>query len=103
LTTNFSKRFNDYLILKVLGAKAWYRIRLLLRESFGLLLLCMTFAVPLAWFVSIFLILPEPDILIENLALPAIMCAIVLGAICIVSATVYARKVNLMTVKDLRL
>lgn len=103
LTTSFSKRFNDYLVLKVLGAGGWYQLKLLLWESSGLLALCMTFAVPLAWLVSIFLILPEPNVLAENLALPAIMCASVLSAICIVSATIYSRKLRLMTVKDLRL
>ena len=103
LTTSFSKRFNDYLVLKVLGAGGWYQLKLLLWESSGLLALCMTFAVPLAWLVSIFLILPEPNVLAENLALPAIMCASVLSAICIVSATIYSRRLRLMTVKDLRL
>ncbi len=103
LTTSFSKRFNDYLVLKVLGARGWYQLKLLLWESSGLLALCMTFAVPLAWLVSIFLILPEPNVLAENLALPAIMCASVLSAICLVSATIYSRRLRLMTVKDLRL
>lgn len=103
LTTNFSKRFNDYVILKVLGARGSYRLKLLIWESSGLLALCMTFAIPLAWLVSIFLILPEPDVLAENLALPPIMCASVLTAVCILSATIYSRKLRLMTVKDLRL
>jgi ABC-type antimicrobial peptide transport system permease subunit len=102
LTTNFSKRFNDYVVLKVLGARGWYQLKLLLWESSGLLALCMTFAVPLAWLVSIFLILPEPNVLTENLALPVIMCASVLAAICVVSATIYSRRLRRMTVKDLR-
>jgi FtsX-like permease family protein len=102
LTTNFSKRFNDYVVLKVLGARRWYRLKLLLWEGSGLLALCMGFAVPLAWFVSIFLILPEPNVSAEDLALPAIMCASVLTAICIVTASIYSRRLRLMTVKDLR-
>jgi ABC-type antimicrobial peptide transport system permease subunit len=103
LTTSFSKRFNDYIVLKILGARGWYRLKLLLWESSGLLLLCVGFAVPLAWLASTFLILPEPNIVPEDLALPAIMCASVLAAISIVSATIYSRRLRLMTVKDLRL
>jgi hypothetical protein len=103
LTTSFSKRFNDYIVLKILGARGWYRLKLLLWEGSGLLSLCVGFAVPLAWLASIFLILPEPNIVAEDLALPAIMCASVLTAIAIVSATIYSRRLRLMTVKDLRL
>lgn len=103
LTTSFSKRFNDYIVLKILGARGWYQLKLLAWEGSGLLALCLGFAVPLAWLVSIFLILPEPSILAEDLALPAIMCASVLIATSIVSATIYSRRLRTMTVKDLRL
>jgi ABC-type antimicrobial peptide transport system permease subunit len=102
LTSSFSKRFNDYVVLKVLGAWSRYRFKLLLWESSGLLILSMGFAVPLAWIVSVFLILPEPDVVASDLAIPAIMCASVLVAICLSSSMIYARRLRLMTVKDLR-
>jgi ABC-type antimicrobial peptide transport system permease subunit len=103
LTSSFSKRFNDYVVLKILGARAWYQLKLLLWEGSGLLSLSLGFAVPLAWLASIFLILPEPNIVAGDLAVPAIMCGSVLTAISIVSAAIYSRRLGLMTVKDLRL
>lgn len=102
LTTSFSKRFNDYIVLKILGAWNFYQLKLLLWEGAGVLLLCMGFAVPLAWLVSVFLILPEPRVLATDLALPLLMCASALTTICLVSALIYSRRLRSMTVKDLR-
>lgn len=102
LTTNFSRRFNDYLVLRVLGAKAWYSLRLLLWEAWGLLAVCMVIAIPLAWLFSIFFLLPEASIPIGSLGLAALATVATLSLVSVASALIYSRRLRLMTVKDLR-
>jgi len=103
LTTNFSRRFNDYLILRVLGARAWYRLRLLLWEGWGLLAICMVISVPLAWVFSIFFILPESVIPVRDLAFSGLVLVVSLSLVSVLSAVIYSRRLTRMTVKDLRL
>jgi hypothetical protein len=102
LTTNFSRRFNDYLVIRFLGAKAWYSLRLLIWEAWGLLSLCIVVAVPLAALVSIFFILPEANISTTNLELSTSVSIGTPSLVALASALVYSRKLNKMTVKDLR-
>lgn len=103
LTTNFSRRFNDYLVLRILGARAWYSLRLLLWEAGGLLAVCLVIAVPLAWIVSIFFLLPEASINLGDLEVPAIVAVGSLMIVSIGSAAIYARRLAGTTVKDLRI
>ncbi|MBO0887881.1 hypothetical protein J2P12_02140, partial [Candidatus Bathyarchaeota archaeon] len=102
LTTNFSRRFNDYLVLRVLGAKAWFSLRLLLWEGWGLLAVSMVIAIPLAWLVSIFFLLPEAAISTSDQLFAAIIPAAALSAVSLSSALIYSRRLQQTTVKDLR-
>jgi ABC-type antimicrobial peptide transport system permease subunit len=102
LTTNFSRRFNDYLVLRLLGAKAWYSLRLLLWEAWGLLAVCMVISIPLALLVSIFFLVPEASLPAEDLGLAAVVSVVALTAVSLASALIYSRRLRLMTVKDLR-
>ncbi len=102
LTTNFSRRFNDYLVLRILGARAWYSLRLFLWEAWGLLAVCMVIAIPLAWLVSIFFLVPEPNASTSDQLLAAIVPIAALSAVSVSSAMIYSRRLRLMTVKDLR-
>ncbi len=102
LTTNFSRRFNDYLVLRILGARAWYSLRLFLWEAWGLLAVCMVIAIPLAWLVSIFFLVPEPNASTSDQLLAAIIPIAALSAVSVSSAMIYSRRLRLMTVKDLR-
>jgi ABC-type antimicrobial peptide transport system permease subunit len=102
LATNFSRRFNDYVVLKVLGANAWYRLRLLLWESWGVLAISMLIALPVAWAVSIFFLVPDPTVSVANLGLSTIATASALSAVSLASATIYSRRLGSTTVKDLK-
>jgi ABC-type lipoprotein release transport system permease subunit len=102
LTTNFTRRFNDYLVLRILGARAWYSLRLLLWEAWGLLAVCMVIAVPSAWLVSVFLLVPDASVSATDQLLAAIVSVVALSAVALASAVIYARRLRLMTVKDLR-
>jgi ABC-type antimicrobial peptide transport system permease subunit len=102
LTTNFTRRFNDYLVLRILGARSWYSLRLLLWESWGLLAVCMVIAVPLAWLVSIFFLVPEASISTGDQLLAVIVSVATLSAVSVASGLIYSRRLRLLTVKDLR-
>ncbi|HYY90929.1 MAG TPA: FtsX-like permease family protein [Candidatus Dormibacteraeota bacterium] len=102
LTTNFSRRFNDYLVLRILGAKAWFSLRLLLWEGWGLLAISMVIAIPLAWLVSIFFLLPEATIATSDQIFAVIIPVVALGAVSLSSAVIYSRRLQQTTVKDLR-
>jgi hypothetical protein len=102
LTTNFTRRFNDYLVLRILGARVWYSVRLLLWEAWGLLAVCMVIAVPLAWLVSVFFLVPDASVSATDQLLAAIVSIATLSAVALASAVIYARRLRLMTVKDLR-
>jgi ABC-type antimicrobial peptide transport system permease subunit len=103
LTSNFSRRFNDYLVLRVLGAKARYSLGLLLWEGWGLLAVSMLIAIPFAWLFSIFFTLPESVIPITDLAFSGSVLVGSLSLVALLSAVVYSRRLGRMTVKDLRL
>jgi ABC-type antimicrobial peptide transport system permease subunit len=102
LAKNFSRRFNDYVVLKVLGANAWYRLRLLLWEAWGVLAISMLFAIPAAWAVSIFFLVPDPSISVRNLELSTLVSASALTAVSVASAAIYSRRLAFSTVKDLK-
>src|SRR6266581_3232018 len=102
LATNFSRRFNDYVVLKVLGANVWYRLRLLLWESWGVLAISMLIAIPVAWAVSIFFLIPDPIVSIANLELSTIVSASALTAVSVATAAIYSRRLGFTTVKDLK-
>src|SRR6266436_1217968 len=102
LTTNFSRRFNDYVVLKVLGANVWYRLKLLLWESWGVLAISMLIAIPVAWAVSIFFLTPDPIVSITNLELSTIVSASALSGVSVASAAILSRRIGLTTVKDLK-
>jgi hypothetical protein len=102
LATNFSRRFNDYVVLKVLGANVWYRLKLLLWESWGVLAISMLIALPFAWAVSIFFLVPDPSVSVADLELSMLVSALALSSVSVASATIYSRKLGLATVKDLK-
>jgi len=102
LATNFSRRFNDYVVLKVLGANVWYRLKLLFWESWGVLAISMLIAIPVAWAVSTFFLVPDPIVSIANLELSTIVSASALSGVSVASATILSRRLGLTTVKDLK-
>jgi hypothetical protein len=102
LATNFSRRFNDYVVLKVLGASVWYRLRLLLWEAWGVLAISMLFAIPIAWGISIFFLVPDPVLSIADLELSTLVSASALSTVSVASALIYSRRLGFTTVKDLR-
>jgi ABC-type antimicrobial peptide transport system permease subunit len=102
LATNFSRRFNDYVVLKVLGASVWYRLRLLLWEAWGVLAISMLFAIPIAWGISIFFLVSDPVLSIADLELSTLVSASALSTMSMASALIYSRRLGFTTVKDLR-
>ncbi len=102
LTTGYSKRFNDYVVLKVLGAKPSYTLGLLFWEAFGTVGLCTVMGLPTALVFSAILLLPGATVHGANLGLSAIVSALALVTVSLVSAMIYSRRLRSMTVKDLR-
>lgn len=102
LTTNFSRRFNDYLLLKILGASTGYTLRLQLWEAWGLLAVCIVIAVPLAWLVSIFVLVPDAKLSFPDQLLAIVVSVVTLSGIAFASAGIYSSRLKSMTVKDLR-
>jgi len=102
LATNFSRRFNDYVILKVLGANVWYRLRLLLWEAWGVFAISMIIAIPVAWAVVIFFLVPDPSLSVGDLTLPTVVAASALSTVSLASAAIYSRRLSSTSVKDLR-
>jgi ABC-type antimicrobial peptide transport system permease subunit len=103
LATNFSRRFNDYVVLKVLGASGRYRLKLLLWEAWGVLAISMLFAISIAWGISIFFLVPDPVLSIADLELSTLVSASALSTVSMASALIYSRRLGFTTVKDLRL
>ncbi len=102
LATNFSKRFNDYVVLKVLGAKTGYTLRLLLWEAWGLLAICMVLAIPPAFLFTTIFFVPGARINANELVQAGIAVALALSAPCVFGAAIYSRRIRRMTVKDLK-
>jgi FtsX-like permease family protein len=102
LATNFSRRFNDYVVLKILGATARYRLKLLLWEAWGVLAISMFIAIPAAWAVSIFFLVPDPSISVTELELATLISVSTLSAVSVASAMIYSRRLAFTTVKDLK-
>ncbi len=102
LATNFSRRFNDYVVLKVLGASVRYRLKLLLWEAWGVLAISMLIAIAVAWAVSILFLVPDPSVSVTSLELSTLVSASALSAVSVASALIYSRRLGFTTVKDLR-
>jgi ABC-type antimicrobial peptide transport system permease subunit len=102
LATSFSRRFNDYVVLKVLGANVWYRLRLLLWESWGVLAISMLIAIPVAWAFSIFFLVPDPSLSVADLELSTLVFASALTGVAVASSAIYSRRLAFTTVKDLK-
>ena len=103
LSTSFSVRFNDYTVLKVLGAKARYNLKLLLWEGWGVLAFCILLTLPLALIFSIILVVPDAKTQTLNLALSTAAPILGLSLVAVASATIYWRRLNQVSVKDLAL
>ncbi len=103
LSTSFSLRFNDYTVLKVLGARARYDLKLLLWEGWGVLAFCMLLSLPLALIFSIVLIVPDAKTQTLNLALSTAAPITGLSLVAVASAAIYWRRLNQVSVKDLTL
>jgi len=88
--------------LKVLGANVWYRLRLLLWESWGVLAISMLIALPVAWAVSIFFLVPDPIVSVADLELSTLVSALALSSVSVISVMIYSRRLGLTTVKDLK-
>lgn len=99
---NFSRRFNDYVVLKVLGANGWFRLKLLLWEAWGVLAVAILIAIPVAWGFSIFFLIPDPTVSLADLELSTVVSVSALSVVSVASATIYSRRLGLTTVKDLR-
>ncbi len=102
LATNFSRRFNDYVVLKVLGASGRYRLKLLLWEAWVVLAISMLIAIPVAWAVSIFFLVPDPNVSVTKLELSTLISASALTAVAVATAAIYSRRLTFSTVKDLK-
>jgi ABC-type antimicrobial peptide transport system permease subunit len=103
LSTSFSLRFADYTILKVLGAKARYSLKLLLWEGWGVLAFSMLLTLPLALIFSVLLIVPDVKAQALNLALSTAAPVLGLSLVAVASAAIYWRRLNHVSVKDLTL
>ncbi len=103
LTTNFSKRFNDYVVLKVLGAKAWYTFKLLAWEGWGTLAISMGIAIPVALVFSTVFLVPGAKVQWESLAISVGVSVVALTGTSLAGAAIYARRLRSRTVKDLGL
>ncbi len=102
LTTSYSKRFNDYVVLKVLGAKPGYTVRLLFWEAFGTVGICIMIGLPAALLFSTVFLIPDATIQTRNLVSSGVVSALALVGVSLVSTVVYSRRLRLMTVKDLK-
>jgi len=103
LSTSFSLRFYDYTVLKILGARARYSLKLLLWEGWGVLAFCMLLTLPLALIFSIIFIVPDAKTQTLNLVLSTGAPIVGLSLIAVASATIYWRRLNQVSVKDLAL
>src|SRR2546428_10556267 len=103
LSTSFSLRFYDYTVLKVIGARARYSLKLLLWEGWGVLAFCMLLSLPLALIFSIIFIVPDAKTQTLNLVLSTGAPIVGLSLVAIASAAIYWRRLNQVSVKDLTL
>ncbi len=62
----------------------------------------MLIAIPVAWAVSTFFLVPDPIVSIANLELSTIVSASALSGVSVASATILSRRLGLTTVKDLK-
>lgn len=102
LTAGYSKRFNDYVVLRVLGAKPGYAHRLLFWEAFGTVGICTIIGLPTALFFSTVFLFPSAAVQAMNLAISTIVSALALVGVSLASSVIYLRRLRLMTVKDLK-
>ena len=102
MATNFSRRFNDYVVLKVLGANVWYRMTPMLWGSSGFLAISMLIAMPIAWAVAKLFLVADPGVSVADLELTTVVVVSSLSVVPFASATIYSRKIGSTTVKDLK-
>ena len=103
LTTSFSRRFNDYVVIRVLGAGKWYTLKLLLWEGWGVFAICLAIALPVAILISTIFIVPDPSVGAGDIILSSIVSISALTIVSVASATIYSWRLRQTTVKDLRL
>ncbi|HZY94165.1 MAG TPA: FtsX-like permease family protein [Candidatus Bathyarchaeia archaeon] len=103
LTTSFSKRFNDYVVIKIVGAKASYLLKLLFWEGWGIVAISMAIGISSAILFSIFLLVPEAETPLDKIGLSVITAVAVLSLPGIASSLIYSRRLRNVTVKDLRI
>jgi ABC-type antimicrobial peptide transport system permease subunit len=103
LSTSFSLRFTDYTILKVLGAKARYTLKLLLWEGWGVLGFSMLLTLPLALIFSIIFVVPDAKAQTLSLVLSTAAPVLGLSLVAVVSASIYWRRLNRVSAKELTL
>ena len=102
LTTGFSKRFNDYVALRVLGARSRYTLGLLFWEGVGTVGICTLIGLPAALVFSAIFLFQNASVQSLTLGLSAVASTVALVGVGLASAIVYSRRLRLMTVKDLR-
>ncbi len=102
LTTGFSRRFNDYVALRVLGAGPRYTLGLLFWEGFGTVGICTLIGLPAALVFSLIFLFPNASVQNFTLGLSAATSTIAILSVGLVSAVVYYRKLKMTTVKDLK-
>ncbi len=102
LTTRFSKRFNDYVTLRVLGARSKYTLGLLFWEGFGTVGICLLIGLPTAFAFSVVFLVPNETVQAVTLGLAALASTIAIVSVGLLSALVYSRKLRMTTVKDLK-
>ncbi len=103
LTTSFSKRFNDYIVIKIVGAKASYLLKLLFWEGWGIVAISMAIGISSAILFSIFLLVPEAETPLDKIGLSVVTAVAVLSLPGIASSLIYSRRLRNVTVKDLRI
>lgn len=103
LTTSFSRRFNDYVVIKIVGAKASYLLKLLFWEGWGIVAISLAIGVSSAILFSIFLLVPEAETPLDKIGLSVITAIGVLSLPGIASSLIYSRRLRSVTVKDLRI
>ncbi len=103
LTTGFSKRFNDYVALRVLGAGPRYTLGVLFWEGFGTVGICTLIGLPAALVFSAIFLFPSASVQSFTLGLSAVASTIAIVSVGLASAVFYSRKLKMTTVKDLKL
>jgi hypothetical protein len=62
----------------------------------------MLIAIPVAWAVSIFFLVPDPSVSVADLELSTLILVSTLTAVAVASTAIYSRRLGVTTVKDLK-